>query len=308
MAGTLKDLASNIVKLERFDGENFIRWQKRVRFLLTALKVVYVLTTPKPLINPKEETLEGIRKRQKWENDDEICRDHILNTMSDNMFDVYHSITTAKELWESKYMQEDATSNNFLVSSFNNYKMVDSKSVMEQFSEIEGLLNHFTQHNLQINEAIIVCSIIDKLPPSWKDFKRDLKHKKEDISLEILAKSLRVKEEIHMQEKKNTQILEENKDSTSKVHVIEERQTEKFQGSKKGQQPKNQSKKRKKGQCFYCKKEGHYKSECKILQNKKKNQESSQNTSKNLVTMISEINMIEDDFAWWVDSGATRHM
>nr|XP_027090541.1 uncharacterized protein LOC113711581 [Coffea arabica] len=181
MAGTLKELASNIIKLERFDKENFIRWQKRVRFLLTALKVVYVLTTPKLfVINPEEETLEGIRNRQNWENDDEICRGHILNTMSDSLFDVYHSITTAKELWdrlESKYTQEDATSKKFLVSSFNNYKMVDSKSVMEQFSEIERLLTHFTQRNLHMDEAIIVCSIIDKLPLSWKDFKRDLKHK-----------------------------------------------------------------------------------------------------------------------------------
>nr|XP_027123116.1 uncharacterized protein LOC113739901 [Coffea arabica] len=249
MVGTLKELASNIIKLKRFDGGNFIRWKKCVRFLLTTLKVVYVLTTPKSLINPEEKTLEDIRKRQEWENDDEICRGHILNTMSDSLFDVYHSITTAKELWdrlESKYMQEDAT-----------------------------------------------------------NFKKDIKHKKEDISLEVLAKSLRVEEKIRMQEKKDTQILDENKDFTSKVHVIEERQTEKSQGCKKGQQPKNQSKKRKKGQCFYCKKEGHYKSECKILQNKKKKQESSQNTSKNLVAMISEINMIEDDFAWWVDSGAT---
>ncbi|XP_071916998.1 uncharacterized protein [Coffea arabica] len=231
--------------------------------------------------------------------------------MSDGLFDIYHSITTVKEFWDrlkSKYMQKDATSKKFLVSSFNKYKLVDCRSVMEQFSEIERLLNHFTQHNLHMDKALIVCSIIYKLSLSWKDFKRDLKHKKEDISLEILAKSFRVEEEIRMQEKKDTQILEENKNSTLKVHVIEERQTEKSQGSKKGQQPKNQSKKRKKGQYFYCKKEGHYKSECKILQNKKKKQEFFQNTSKNLVAMISEINMIEDDFAWWVDSRTTRHV
>ena len=56
----------------------------------------------------------------------------------------------------------------------------------------------------------IICSIINKLPPYWRGFKRDLKHRKEDISLETLAKSLRVEEEIHTQENKNTQFLEEN--------------------------------------------------------------------------------------------------
>ncbi|GJY23716.1 hypothetical protein Tco_0397374 [Tanacetum coccineum] len=44
------------------------------------------------------------------------------------------NVESAKELWdslESKYMVEDASSNKFLVSKFNNYKMVDSRPVME---------------------------------------------------------------------------------------------------------------------------------------------------------------------------------
>ena len=49
---------------------------------------------------------------------------------------------------------------------------------------LERILNNFTQHNMHMDESIIVFNIIDKLPLSWKDFKRNLKHKKEDISLE----------------------------------------------------------------------------------------------------------------------------
>ena len=40
-------------------------------------------------------------------NDDYICRGHILNGMSDSLFDVYQNVESAKELWdslESKYM------------------------------------------------------------------------------------------------------------------------------------------------------------------------------------------------------------
>jgi len=39
----------------------------------------------------------------------------------------------AKELWEAlenKYMVEDASSKNFLVGQFNNYKMVEESSVL----------------------------------------------------------------------------------------------------------------------------------------------------------------------------------
>ena len=71
--------------------------------------MVYVLTVPKPLIvNFEEETLDDIRKCQKWENDDEICCGHILNVMSDGLFDVYHIIAIANELWNRlkvKYMR-----------------------------------------------------------------------------------------------------------------------------------------------------------------------------------------------------------
>ncbi|KAK0600083.1 hypothetical protein LWI29_011479 [Acer saccharum] len=53
---SLHDFAVDFVKLDRFDGGNFRRWQKKLHFLLTTLKVVYVLTTPKPL-EREDETL-----------------------------------------------------------------------------------------------------------------------------------------------------------------------------------------------------------------------------------------------------------
>ena len=92
-------------------------------------------------------------------------------------------------------MTEDATSKKFLVSRFNSYQMVDNRSVIEQLREIERMLNQFKQYDMKIDETVNVSSIIDKLPPSWKDFKRSLKHKKEDITLEALANHLRIEEE-----------------------------------------------------------------------------------------------------------------
>nr|GEX08907.1 zinc finger, CCHC-type [Tanacetum cinerariifolium] len=87
-----------------------------MHFLLTTLKVVYALTTPMPELL-EDATVEAIRIRAKWENDDYICRGHILNGMSDSLFDVYMNVESAKELWdspESKYMAEDSSSKKFL--------------------------------------------------------------------------------------------------------------------------------------------------------------------------------------------------
>ncbi|GJZ85711.1 retrotransposon protein, putative, ty3-gypsy subclass, partial [Tanacetum coccineum] len=49
-----------------------------MHFLLTTLKVVNVLTTPMPKLL-EDATVEATRIRAKWENDDYICRGHILN-------------------------------------------------------------------------------------------------------------------------------------------------------------------------------------------------------------------------------------
>jgi hypothetical protein len=310
MAASLKEMTSDFVKLEKFDGGHFNRWQKKMKFLLTTLKVVYVLNTTRPPERENERIAET-RERHKWDNDDYICMGHILNGLSDSLFDIYQSSTSAKELWEkleTRYMLEDATSKKFLVSQFNNYNMVDSRPVMEQLYELERILNNYKQHNMHMDETIIVSSIIDKLPPSWKDFKKSLKHKKEDISLEQLANHLRLEEEYRKQDDTK------NQNAHEKVHVMEEGNSSK--SSKKrnrdfnkshGNHGNNNKTKKRKGNCYYCGKPGHFKHECRFLK-KKNNEKNSSATNDNLVAVISEINMIEDVDSWWIDSGATRHV
>ncbi|GJS72903.1 zinc finger, CCHC-type containing protein [Tanacetum coccineum] len=79
MAGNMvKEMTMNFGKLDKFKGHDFRRWQKKMHFLLTTLKVVYVLTTPMPTLM-EDDTVEAIRRRAKCENDDYICRGHILN-------------------------------------------------------------------------------------------------------------------------------------------------------------------------------------------------------------------------------------
>nr|GEW16971.1 zinc finger, CCHC-type [Tanacetum cinerariifolium] len=81
-----------------------------------------------------------------------------------------------KDSLETKYMAEDASSKKFLVCNFNNNKMVNSRPVMEQFNELLRILGQYTQHGLKMEESIFISSVIDKLPPPWKDFKHTLKH------------------------------------------------------------------------------------------------------------------------------------
>ena len=191
-----------------------------------------------------------------------------------------------------------------------------------------------------MDEPISVSSIIDKLPPSWKDFKKMLKHKKEGISLVELGSHLRIEEGLRLQEKAKEQ---ETLNSTS-VNMVEE-------GSKKGNSQKGKKRKYNnthtgpnkrnntpKGDgCWKCGKPGHLKKDCWAGKGKKGNNNNNNNqpaqgskeqgqkphqgqsgtTVPELVTHpcldfvpnISEAFFVQDDeIAWWVDSGATTHV
>ncbi|GJT25197.1 hypothetical protein Tco_0895134 [Tanacetum coccineum] len=116
VAAAMKHITSNFAKLEKFEGMDFIRWQKKMHFLLSSMNVVYVLITPIPEDGSDDPTMEQVRKRNKWDNDD------------------------------------------------------------------------------------YVSCIIDKLPPSWKDFKHTLKYLKEELTLVELGSHLRIEESLKMQD------------------------------------------------------------------------------------------------------------
>ncbi|GKA83338.1 hypothetical protein Tco_0804933 [Tanacetum coccineum] len=97
-------------------------------------------------------------------------------------------------------MAENASSKKFLVSNFTNYKLIDSRPVLEQYNELLGILRRFTQHKMNLDEVIQVSCIIDKLPHSWKDFKHTLKHLNEELTLVELGSHLRIKESLGVQD------------------------------------------------------------------------------------------------------------
>ena len=97
-------------------------------------------------------------------------------------------------------MAEESSSKKLFGNKFNLYRMVYVRPIMEQFNELLHILGQFSQHEIHMDESILVSSIIDKLPPQWKDFKHTLKHRKEEISLVQLGSHLRIEEYLRSQE------------------------------------------------------------------------------------------------------------
>ena len=91
VVSSIKVMNQDLVKLDRFDGTNYTRWQDKMTFLLTALKVHYVLDPDlQPIPEPTENDSEELKKERKKRKEDELlCRGHILNTLSDRLYDLY---------------------------------------------------------------------------------------------------------------------------------------------------------------------------------------------------------------------------
>ncbi|GAV60169.1 UBN2_2 domain-containing protein [Cephalotus follicularis] len=183
----------DMVKLDRFDGNNFARWQDKMIFLLTALKIYYILD---PNLLPIEEhvpTDDGtqpsveaidkvIKEKKKREEDELLCRGHILNTLSDRLYDLFTEMKSAKEIWtvlEFKYKAEEECTNKYLIAKYFDFKMVDTKSVLEQVHELQVIVNKIRGRKIVLPESFQVGAIIAKLPPSWKDYGKKFLHIKE---------------------------------------------------------------------------------------------------------------------------------
>ncbi|RVW29758.1 Retrovirus-related Pol polyprotein from transposon TNT 1-94 [Vitis vinifera] len=174
---TIKIMNQDLVRLDRFDGSNFTRWQDNVRFLLTALKIFYILDPTLALLpEPKEnDTPQVVAARKKREEDELICRGHILNALSDRLYDPYTNTYSAREIWEALE---------------NKYK-----------AEEEVIVNKLKVLKIELPEAFQVGAIMAKLPSSWKVYRKRILHKSEDYSLEEIQKHLRIEEESRSRDK-----------------------------------------------------------------------------------------------------------
>lgn len=139
-----------------------------------------------------------------WKHVDFLCRNYIFKELDNTLYNVYSSLKTVKELWYSldkKYKTEDVGTK-FVVDRFLDYKMVDSKAVINQVQELQVIMHEIHVEGMSASEYFQVATIIEKLPPMWKDFKNFLNHKRKEMKLEGLIVRLRMEEHNSASEKK----------------------------------------------------------------------------------------------------------
>ncbi|RVW58052.1 Retrovirus-related Pol polyprotein from transposon TNT 1-94 [Vitis vinifera] len=144
---------------------------------------------------------------------------HILNALSDRLYDLYTNTYSAREIWEAlenKYKAEEEGTKKFLISQYIDFKFFDEKPLLPQIHELQVIVNKLKVLKIELPEAFQVGAIVAKLPSSWKGYRKRILHKSEDYSLEEIQKHLRIEEESRSRDK----MVEESNGGTNKANVV----------------------------------------------------------------------------------------
>ncbi|GJR53624.1 hypothetical protein Tco_1404145, partial [Tanacetum coccineum] len=95
-------VANHAKKSEKFNGQNFKRWQLKMFFYLTTLNLARFLKETAPQVKPPKEgqssNAQAVQAVEAWKHSDFLCRNYVLNGLMDDLYNVYCKTMTAKEL------------------------------------------------------------------------------------------------------------------------------------------------------------------------------------------------------------------
>lgn len=189
------------IQTSRLDGRNYHSWRHQMELFLNQVNIAYVLAEPCPSItlNPEASFEEKVMVQsalRRWTNDDYLCRHNILNSLCDNLFQLYSQKSySARELWEELTLSyEDFGTKRSEINKYIHFQMVDGVSVLEQVQELHKIANSIRAYGTRIDETFHASVIVSKLPPSWKELRVRLMHE-EFLPINMLMHRIQVEEE-----------------------------------------------------------------------------------------------------------------
>ncbi|XP_075096240.1 uncharacterized protein LOC142174358 [Nicotiana tabacum] len=280
MATTLNKTLPDLSKLEPLDGNNYMHWSQKLLIFFEQLEVDYVLFNDPPAdivadnSNSANIVVADDTAKKKFEKDNNTVSGHLLNLMTNPLFDLFINYKSAKIIWDNldkKYGADDAV------------------------HEYENLIVDVLNEGMEICEVLQANVLLEKFPPSWSDYRNQLKHKKKNLTLQELISHMRTEEVNSLKDEESERLKDKMKSLsfTSSTANIVESSTTFVKDSKIGHK------------AFQC--------------NQRQGQ-SSKNGGKApaqanltecgdvIVAVVVEANMVANKTDWILDTGASRHL
>jgi hypothetical protein len=113
--------------------------------------------------------VQNIDEQRAFDHDDTTCKATLLSIIGDFLIDAYVQLPTGKAMWdahEACYGISDAGSKLYVMEQFHDYRMVESRPVVEQVHEIQALVKELKLFRCALPERFVAGCMIAKLPPS----------------------------------------------------------------------------------------------------------------------------------------------
>ncbi|GAA0150542.1 hypothetical protein LIER_09466 [Lithospermum erythrorhizon] len=194
----------DVDQLNRFDGNDFDRWQDQVKWVLTSVGCFYILNnnleslpeiTPEIDEHQKKAATVTIAKRK---NDEVMCRGYILNSFSKMLNNTYRPMKTAREISDAlhnKYFNIKKGTDRFIVVNYFDHKFDPNKSVMDESSALDAYIAKLAKLNIVVPDAIQVGAILSKLPLSWNSYRKKILRSNETFTVQELTTNMQIEVE-----------------------------------------------------------------------------------------------------------------
>lgn len=285
------------VTIAKLNNSNYQVWKYKLELLLMkeGLWDVVKLNRPK---DPDDV----------WFSKDGKARATIGLLVEDNQLGHIKKCSTAKEMWNTLqgYHQKSTLSNKVsLLKRLCSLKLSEGDDIEEHINSMSNLIDQLSALGEILAEQLTVALLLSSLPESYSTLITALETRPEKDLTQELVKNKLIEEYKRRKEMKG--VSHQKDEKAFKANY----ETSKYQKDNKGRA------------CYFCKKIGHEKINCrkykiwkeKNLNNEKKfhkvnnvnqwNIEESEKSEENISFMTSDTKLLSE---WFIDSGATSHM
>jgi len=295
----------SVLEKEKLNGKNFLDWSRQLRIVLRQDRKEYVLKEAIPTVAPAESASnEDKAKYLKHVNDNTDVACLMLSTMEPELqkqfesLDAFAMMELLKEMFQQQARIERYKTHKALIEC----KMSPGMSVSSHVLKMKGYIDNLESLGAKVDEGMAIDLILGSLTPNYESFIMNYNMHAMSKTITQLHGMLKTAEEnMKTNVAKNVLMVRNTKPMKKKAKGTRGGNWKAKGKGKKFQKPKSSN--QKEDLCFHCNKVGHWKRNCPVYLEAKKNGTLATTSG----IYVLEINLSTSS-SWVLDTGCATHI
>ncbi|CAL9020349.1 unnamed protein product [Prunus brigantina] len=290
--------------IETLTGSNYLRWKQDLEISLGFLDYDFVLKEDPPQEPAADASAETKTKFARWNKANKMAILIMQRAMASSVKGSVAKSDIAKKYFESiaqRFKESEKAVKSTMLNKLIGMKYDGQGCVRAHILYMIDIGTKLQELEMTVDEDMMVHFALNSLPKEFKSLRETYIAQKESWNLNDLI-TISVQQEHNIIRERGTKMVNmvqvKEKRESKKNTMIEK---EKSSNTEKYQKPSTGMK------CFFCKKPGHMKKECRKYKKWLDKQKTKGNLEQILVCFESNLVDFSDD-SWWLDNGASIHV